>query len=360
MSKIFISYRRNDSQYVTDSIYMALKGLFGDGNVFLDVGNIPFGVDFRQYLREQIEAHDVVLVIIGPDWAKMMKERAEQANDFVRIEIENALKLNKLVIPILVMNASMPDFGDLPPSIAELQWRNNTQIRRQPDLEGDCKRLADGIKAYFANQAKASPNPQAQTTPRPTENKVPATDLLPRFRLQPLQDSNTLLPEAQRYNVILKEVGPNAQFVVSYIMLLGINQLKSLRSEEAEALVKKGHGLIMENVSEDAAIDAKTKLERVGAIVQITPPLPLTVDKPATPAYADDEIQTEYNVILKAVGPNKIEVMKAIRTVTNFDLKEAKAIVENTPAIVIEQVGMYAALDAKKHLEAAGATVYIQ
>ncbi|MCU0477112.1 MAG: toll/interleukin-1 receptor domain-containing protein, partial [Anaerolineae bacterium] len=76
---------------------------FGEGNVFLDVGEIPFGVDFRVYLREQIAEHDVVLVLIGPKWGDIMRERASQANDFVRIEIENALAQNKLVIPTLVM-----------------------------------------------------------------------------------------------------------------------------------------------------------------------------------------------------------------------------------------------------------------
>lgn len=76
MTKIFISYRRDDSQYVTDSIHDYLKAHFGDENVFLDVESIPFGVNFREYLAEQIAAHDVVLVIIGPDWARIMQERA--------------------------------------------------------------------------------------------------------------------------------------------------------------------------------------------------------------------------------------------------------------------------------------------
>jgi len=105
MPKIFISYRRLDSQYVTDAIYEFFKGQFGADNVFLDVGNIPFGVDFRDYLREQIAEHDVVLVIIGPEWGRIMREQNGQANDFVRIEIEQALQQNKLVIPVLVMNA---------------------------------------------------------------------------------------------------------------------------------------------------------------------------------------------------------------------------------------------------------------
>jgi formylglycine-generating enzyme required for sulfatase activity len=173
MTKIFISYRRADSQYVTDSIHDHLIRHFGADNVFLDVGSIPFGVDFRRYLADQIAAHDVVLVIIGPQWAQIMAERAGQEDDFVRIEIENALKQDKLVIPVLVMEARMPSFSALPAGIADLQWRNSATVRRKPDLEGDCNRLAEGIRAYFAGKAPAQPAPpSAPSRPR-------SLDLLP-------------------------------------------------------------------------------------------------------------------------------------------------------------------------------------
>lgn len=148
MTKIFISYRRDDSAYVTDTVYEHMARHFGSENVFLDVGSIPMGVDFRQYLSEQVAAHDVMLVMIGPAWANIMRERAKQANDFVRIEIESALQQNKFIIPVLVMNATMPDFSELPESIGDLQWRNSATVRRQPDLENDCNRIAQGIRQY--------------------------------------------------------------------------------------------------------------------------------------------------------------------------------------------------------------------
>ncbi|MEL6406023.1 MAG: SUMF1/EgtB/PvdO family nonheme iron enzyme [Chloroflexota bacterium] len=174
MTKIFISYRRADTQYVTDAIHLVMRNIFGADNVFLDVGSIPFGVDFREYLSEQVAAHDVVLVIIGSDWARIMEERAEQANDFVRIEIESAMKQKKLVIPVLVKNASMPDFTNLPQSIQDLQWRNSAIIRRQPDLENDCKRLADGIKQYITTnttKSEASVRPaSSETATREVDN----------------------------------------------------------------------------------------------------------------------------------------------------------------------------------------------
>ena len=163
MVKVFISYRRDDSQYVTDSIYSQMKHEFGEDNVFLDVGDIPFGVDFRDYLHDQIKARDVILVIIGKDWARIMQERA-QSVDYVRIEIENALALNKLIIPILVKDASMPDFDQLPAGIADLQYKNAAKVRRIPDLEIDCKRIADNVKDYLGNLSKSA-DPIKEETP---------------------------------------------------------------------------------------------------------------------------------------------------------------------------------------------------
>lgn len=152
MPRIFISYRRDDSQYVTDNIYEHMVKHFGADSVFLDVGSIPFGADFREYLHNQIDAHQVVLVIIGPSWQQIMEDRSTQANDFVRIEIENALKQGKLVIPVLVKEAKMPEFANLPETIQELQWKNSAQVRRHPDLAGDCDRLADSIKRFFEDR----------------------------------------------------------------------------------------------------------------------------------------------------------------------------------------------------------------
>ena len=141
-----------------------MRGELGEGNVFRDVGSVPFGVDFRAYLNEQIAAHDVVLVMIGPQWAQIMQERATRADDFVRIEIESALAQGKLVIPVRVMGAALPDFNTLPASIQDLQWRNAAEIRRQPDFDGDCARLAQGIRDYFARLTASAPKPQVVIT----------------------------------------------------------------------------------------------------------------------------------------------------------------------------------------------------
>ncbi len=72
------------------------------------------------------------------------------------------------------------------------------------------------------------------------------------------------------------------------------------------------------------------------------------------------EEQTEFDVILKDFGDKKINVIKAVRAVTNLGLKEAKDLVEAAPSTVLTAVSKEAAADAKKLIEAEGAVVEIK
>lgn len=79
----------------------------------------------------------------------------------------------------------------------------------------------------------------------------------------------------------------------------------------------------------------------------------------AAPAAAVEE-KTEFNVILTAVGAQKINVIKEVRAVTSLGLKEAKDLVEGAPKAVKEGVNKEEAEKIKKQLEAAGATVELK
>ncbi len=72
------------------------------------------------------------------------------------------------------------------------------------------------------------------------------------------------------------------------------------------------------------------------------------------------EEKTEFDLILKDVGANKINVIKEVRKITNLGLKEAKDLVESTPATVMTGVSKEAASEAKAALEAAGAAVEVK
>ena len=80
----------------------------------------------------------------------------------------------------------------------------------------------------------------------------------------------------------------------------------------------------------------------------------------AEEAVQEEEEQTEFNIVLKDFGANKINVIKAVRSITTLGLKEAKDAVEAAPATIKEGIGKDEAEEAKKALEEAGATVEVQ
>ena len=79
----------------------------------------------------------------------------------------------------------------------------------------------------------------------------------------------------------------------------------------------------------------------------------------AAPAAAAEE-KTEFNVVLKEIGANKINVIKAVRELTSLGLKESKELVEGAPKAVKENISKEEADAAKAKLESAGASVELQ
>jgi len=151
MTSIFISYRRADSMAYTGRIYDRLVTAFGARHVFKDVEDIPPGEDFRSVLDKALTVADVVIIVIGPQWVLITddegKRRLNDPNDFVRIEVESALKrTDVLVVPVLVNNASMPSAESLPPSLKDLAFRNSVVVRNDPDFNPDINHLITAIE----------------------------------------------------------------------------------------------------------------------------------------------------------------------------------------------------------------------
>ena len=163
MSKILISYRREDSADVTGRIYDRLIQVFPQ-SVFRDVDSIPLGVDFRTYLDEQVAKCDVFLAVIGRDWMKAKgrkgKSRLEDPGDFVRIEIESALKRQIPVIPVLVQGAKIPEAARLPVSLQDVSYRNGIVVRPDPDFHKDMDRLIAHLKRPIQGITEAPSGPE--------------------------------------------------------------------------------------------------------------------------------------------------------------------------------------------------------
>ncbi|NEP19543.1 MAG: toll/interleukin-1 receptor domain-containing protein [Leptolyngbya sp. SIO4C1] len=154
MPSIFISYRRSDSQDVAGRIYDRLVQHFGKGSIFKDVDDIPPGVDFRQYLNDTLNQCQVVLAVMGANWLSALddegKRRLDNQSDWVRLELEEALKRQGvLVVPLLVSQARMPRVDELPESLQDLAYRNYREARPDPDFHKDMSRLIEGLEQYF-------------------------------------------------------------------------------------------------------------------------------------------------------------------------------------------------------------------
>ena len=150
---IFISYRRSDSADIAGRIDDRLTGRFGRNLIFKDVDSIPLGLDFKEYLDEKVSECSVFLAIIGDRWLEAGDEtgvrRLNDPADFVRIEIESALKRGIPVIPLLVRGAQMPMEGQLPDGLKKLAYRNGIPIRHDPDFHRDMDRLITALEKHI-------------------------------------------------------------------------------------------------------------------------------------------------------------------------------------------------------------------
>jgi hypothetical protein len=113
-----------------------LERRYGEGSVFLDSGDIDIGTHFPDRIAKEIGQADVVLCLVGSRWRGPGEEwrgkaRIHRPDDWVRIEVDAAMKGRPKVVPILLDGAKMPTPRELPPT-----------LKRFPDLNGHQMSLA--------------------------------------------------------------------------------------------------------------------------------------------------------------------------------------------------------------------------
>ena len=109
---------------------------------------------------------------------------------------------------------------------------------------------------------------------------------------------------------------------------------------------------LVKNLEEEFGVSAAAPMMAVA-------PGSATATAGSTPADEEEE-QTEFNVLLQDIGPNKINVIKVVRQVTSLGLKEAKELVESAPTAIREGIGKAEADEIKAKVEEAGAQVAVQ
>jgi hypothetical protein len=159
MAMVFICYRRDDSSGTTGRVHDRLAQEFGDSLIFMDVNNIPLGLDFVKVLRDAVSKCDVLLAVIGKHWSDARNvddsRRLDSESDFVRIEIATALQRDIPVIPILVDGAAIPKAVELPEDLKDLSTRNGLDVRHG-SFHVDMDRLINGLKAQMGGATTAS------------------------------------------------------------------------------------------------------------------------------------------------------------------------------------------------------------
>lgn len=182
-AQIFISYRRSETGYVATMLADELKAQFGDNSVFMDVDNIPLGVDFRAHIGAAVAECHVLLALIGDDWLTSTlpdgTRRIDAPDDFVRIEIEAALERKIPVVPILTGGAAMPAEMELPPPLKPLAFRNAAELRPGRDLRTHLQGLLHQLTpllsetpAHETVRVRHIPPESTTSHPRPRKSRL--------------------------------------------------------------------------------------------------------------------------------------------------------------------------------------------
>jgi hypothetical protein len=127
-SKIFISYRREDSAGHAGRINADLANRFGSKHLFFDINTISPGEDFTDAIQEAVGSCDAMVAIIGKHWLEGSDSHIrmlDNPQDFVRLEISTAIDRKIPIIPVLIQGTRMPRPEDLPKALEAI-------TRRQP------------------------------------------------------------------------------------------------------------------------------------------------------------------------------------------------------------------------------------
>lgn len=236
MPRIFISYRRDDSGYIAGMLAERLEDVFGSDSVFIDVDAIPLGVDFREYLNQAVAKSDLMLALMGNDWLNVKNmqglRRLDDPADFVRIEIEAALKQQIPVIPVLLEQARMPLEAELPSSLQPLAFRNATEIRSGRDLNYHIEQLIRGLKTHYSRPLNKPSSPSSEIQAPSVATAKPS--VYPEHPTEGLAAPPTTGQEPPSVNLakwLLRFVGAAVSLA---LIIWGLNALLGSNSDEAQ------------------------------------------------------------------------------------------------------------------------------
>jgi hypothetical protein len=175
--RIFISYRHDEDGMAAGWLVERLAGHFGKDQVFKDVDSIQPGDDFVKVIADAVGRCDVLLALIGRHWLTITgddgRRRLDNPQDFVRLEIEAALKRDVRLIPVLIEGTPMPRADEVPPGLAALvnrQALDFSSAHAEPEFDRLIKALNRTLAEVRARPAATEP--EGNTTTVPAEHDV--------------------------------------------------------------------------------------------------------------------------------------------------------------------------------------------
>jgi WD40 repeat protein len=166
---IFLSYRREDAAPYARLLQYQLSERFPDARVFMDLDSIEAGLDFAEVIRDAVNSSAVLVALIGRQWATLADEqgrrRLDDPDDYVRFEVQTALKRGVRVIPVLVDNARPLRQQQLPSELHKLARLNALELT-YGRYQYDSGRLLDLVQRVLAAPGDlARPRRLADTRP---------------------------------------------------------------------------------------------------------------------------------------------------------------------------------------------------
>lgn len=151
MYRIFISYRRSDSESFSGRLRDRLRAEFGKRAVFMDTSTIPGGAKFDEAIAQNLKSCKVFITVIGKSWLDCRNDagqrRLDDPGDWVRKEVAQALaREDLLVVPVIFGGAAMPGSESLPPDLQSLARRNAVSIN-DADFDSDVARLIEACES---------------------------------------------------------------------------------------------------------------------------------------------------------------------------------------------------------------------
>lgn len=260
--RIYLSYRRQDTAFPAAWLHERLVDRFGRDAVFKDIDSIDLGDDFAEAIRTLVGSCDVLLAMIGPEWATITdaagRRRLDDPNDFVRLEIETALQWGVRIIPILVQGATLPRVEQLPISLAKLVRQQALELSPNR-FDGDSSRLLLVLeRAIASQQARRGPEERLREAERnKSQQSLPGLKVFlchsssdkPQTRtlysklqsdgMQPWLDEEDLLP-GQDWDYEIRRAISASDVVLVCLSTGSVNKAGYLQKEIQSVLDKAG------------------------------------------------------------------------------------------------------------------------